>query len=94
MLPEDKSFPLFEQPRNVLQKAFVYYAELEYFVVWEGILQYQLMASDGRLCIINYLIWVKLLLEVEIPCRFLQELIYKYDKPSQQRRAAAVLAVD
>jgi hypothetical protein len=27
MLPEDGGFPLFEQPRNVLQKAFVYYAE-------------------------------------------------------------------
>jgi hypothetical protein len=40
------------------------------------------MANDGRLCIINFLIWLKLLLEVEIPCRFLEELIYKYDKPN------------
>jgi len=63
-------------------------------VVREGILQYQLMTSDGRLCIIIFFIWVKLLLEVEIPCRFLEELIYKYDKPSHKRRAAAVLTVN
>lgn len=63
-------------------------------MVWEGILQYQIVANAGRLCIINILIRFKLLLEVEIPCRLLEELIYKYDKPSHQRRAAAVLAVD
>jgi hypothetical protein len=37
---------------------------------------------------------LKLLLEVEIPCLPLEELIYRYDKPPHQMRAAAVLAVD
>jgi len=50
--------------------------------------------SDGRLCIINFFIWVKLLPEVDIPCQFLEQLIYKYDKPSHERRAASALTVD
>ena len=94
MFPEDRSFPIFQQPRNVLQKAFVYYAECMYFAVWEGILHYQIMANDGRLCIIDFLMRLKLLMEVEIPCRLPEEPIYKYDQPSHQRHAAAVPAVD
>ena len=59
-----------------------------------------MISNDGRLCVVNFLIWLKLLRKREITFWFL-ELIQKYDKPQlelqeplYQRRAAAFLAED